>query len=95
MEGLALSGNARVFEQEATTDDTELRRLRDKATADFGEIDPAISDTELESKLVDAYGMKARAEQIRAKYVAALAEDDQKRAARRREVADQVNRSRS
>jgi len=94
MEGLALSGNAQIFGHEATADDAELKQLRDKATTELGEIDPGITDTEVETKLVDAAGMKVRAEQIRDKYAVVLAEDDRKRA-RRKEVADRASRPRS
>jgi hypothetical protein len=92
MIGLGLSGNAQIFEQEANADDAELRQLRDRAQAEFLEIDPA-TDTELETKLVNVHGIKMRVDQIRAKYAAVLADDDVRRAERRREVADKVNRS--
>ena len=95
MEGLALSGNAQIFGQVATADDAELKQLRDKATTELGEIDPGITDTEVETKLVDAAGMKVRAEQIRDKYAVVLAEDNRKREARRREVADRASPPRS
>jgi hypothetical protein len=53
------------------------------------------TDAELENKLVEVHGIRARVEQIRATYAAVLADDDVRRAERRREVADKVNRSRS
>jgi hypothetical protein len=94
MEGLAQSDNAQIFEQETAADDVELRQLRDKARVEFREFDLKISDSELETKLVDAHGMRKRVEQIRDKYLAVLAQDDLKRAARQREVGDRGNRSR-
>jgi hypothetical protein len=94
MIGLGLSGAAQIFEQEANADDAELRQLREWAQAEFGEIDPKAADIEVETKLVSALGIKTRVEQIRAKYAAVLADDDARRAERRREVADAVNRSR-
>jgi hypothetical protein len=93
MIGLGLSGNAQIFEQGANADDAELKQLRDRTQAEFGEIDPKATDTELETKLVNAHGIRTRVEQIRAKYAAVLADDDVRRAERRREVADKVNRS--
>ena len=95
MEGLALSSNAQIFEKEATADDAGLRQLREKARAELREIDPGLSDTEVESRLVDAAGMRARAEQIRDKYAAVLAEDDQKRSEKRQAMHDLGNRLRS
>src|SRR2546427_7732830 len=44
MIGLANSGNAEIFEREADTDAAELRRLRDTAHAEFGEVDPQGTD---------------------------------------------------
>jgi hypothetical protein len=98
MEGLARSGAAQVFEQEAATVHAELTQLRERARAEFGEIAPGIADTEIETKLVDLAGVKARVEQIRDKYLAALAEDDQKRAEKRRAMhalGNQIRRDRS
>ncbi|MGB7310919.1 MAG: hypothetical protein WBC67_17805 [Candidatus Acidiferrales bacterium] len=61
-----------------------MAQLDGRARTEFGQIDPGIADTEIETKLVDLYGIKARVEQIRGKYAAALAEDDLKA---RRETA--------
>jgi hypothetical protein len=85
MSGLGRSGNAQIFEQEANADNAELGQLRERARAEFGEIDPKATYTELETKLVNAHGIKTRVEQIRAKYAAVLADDDARRAERRRE----------
>jgi hypothetical protein len=95
MIGLALSGNAEIFEKEAKEDDAELRQLRDRAQAEFGEVDPRATDTELDTKLVDVHGIKTRVEQIRAKYAAVLADDDVRRAERRREVSARAKRDES
>jgi hypothetical protein len=40
MVGLALSGNAEIFEREANADDAELKQLRGRAQEQFREIDP-------------------------------------------------------
>jgi hypothetical protein len=45
----------------------------------LGGVEASITDTEVDTKLVDLHGLRARVEQIRAKYAAAYAEDDQKR----------------
>jgi hypothetical protein len=76
----------------ADSEEAELKQLREKAQTDLGDIDPKITDAELETKLVDALGMKKRAEQIRDKYIAVLADDDLKRASKRRELAERANR---
>jgi hypothetical protein len=93
--GLALSGTAQIFEQEATADDSELKDMLARARANLGEIDPGISEADIETKLVEISGMKARAEQIRDRYVAALAEDDQKRSEKRQAMHDLGNRIRT
>jgi hypothetical protein len=95
MEQAALSGNAKIFEDEATADDAELKQLQERARAELAHIDRGISDDDVETKLVDAAGIKTRVVQIREKYLAALAEDDKKRAEKRQAMHDLGNRIRT
>lgn len=94
MEGLALSGTAQEFEKAVAADVAELAQVDSRARSEYGEIEPGITDAEIETKLVDLSGLKARVEQIRDKYLAALAEDDQRRAEKRRAMHDLSNRIR-